>query len=121
MMLIVASSFLFVFFLFLSMKHLIEKFEGKKNISCFDCYLFLYLISGNQACAQKESPCFNTTCVDIPVPPHFMCGQCPYGKVGYKCDIGKYLIFILKVFKMDILGQPKNTCIKNKWTRLICN
>uniref|UniRef100_K1QBQ4 Uncharacterized protein n=1 Tax=Magallana gigas TaxID=29159 RepID=K1QBQ4_MAGGI len=42
---------------------------------------------GNQACVRKESPCFNTTCMDIPVPPHFMCGQCPYGKVGYKCDI----------------------------------
>lgn len=40
-----------------------------------------------QPCARNESPCFNTTCFDIPVPPHFICGQCPYGKVGFKCDI----------------------------------
>lgn len=37
--------------------------------------------------------------MDISVPPHFMCGDCPYDKVGYKCDIGKYLIFILELLK----------------------
>ncbi|XP_052699944.1 uncharacterized protein LOC128177316 [Crassostrea angulata] len=54
---------------------------------CVEPFTGQFCENGNQACAQKESPCFNTTCVDIPVSPHFMCGQCPYGKVGYKCDI----------------------------------
>uniref|UniRef100_A0A8W8ICE5 EGF-like domain-containing protein n=1 Tax=Magallana gigas TaxID=29159 RepID=A0A8W8ICE5_MAGGI len=58
---------------------------------CVEPYTGQFCENGNKVCARNESPCFNTTCMDIPVPPHFMCGDCPYDKVGYTCDIENHL------------------------------
>lgn len=60
----------------------------------------MYLISGNQPCARNETLCFKSKCINAPFSsPFYVCGQCPQGKVGYRCNIGMYFIIIFELLK----------------------
>lgn len=38
-----------------------------------------------------QEPCNGSNaCQDVGLPPYFMCLQCPHGKTGTRCDVGKY-------------------------------
>lgn len=40
----------------------------------------------------KQSPCLNyLSCIKVGVKPYFLCLQCPPGKTGTRCDVGKYI------------------------------
>lgn len=42
----------------------------------------------------KQRPCFGSaSCLDVKMPPYFLCLQCPPGKTGYRCDVGNYRIW----------------------------
>lgn len=48
----------------------------------------LHPFTAIKSCDQK--PCVGTNnCIDVQLPPYFFCIQCPSGKTGIKCDVGK--------------------------------
>lgn len=51
-----------------------------------------------------QEPCNGSNaCQDVGLPPYFMCLQCPHGKTGIRCDVGKYDYMFYIVLNIDRL------------------